>query len=392
MGRGTRVKIPYSPVKNGNRFWQPTAKMQKAGFLARPLGRDDLRSQAEALRLYQEWLGYMRGAEAPATLTMDGSAKETAEVARKWPRGSIGAAFVEFMRTPEWARLASSTRNREILPSWSYIREAWGDCDPNRMTLSLLSEWRQEIIADKGLGVAHKVLKEWRRHWKVMRALRYVSVEDPSIKIRNNAPPPRWQTWSEGEVVRLVKRAIRLGDLRMAAIIAATWDTQFQPGDVRTLQWRHVSSAGGRYIFDKSVDGREKTGAAVIGTLAPRSHRVLDAYLKTRPVMTPNAFLFPLASGRLPTITELSKAFRVLVEGAFPGDKRQLRDMRRSGTVEAFAGGASTADVGMKMANSIGRSNALFKTYNPVDIASVQRADKARLEGRRLRRGVNKTG
>ena len=384
------VKIPYTKIKRGRLFWQPTSEMKKAGFLPKPLGPNNARAQSEAARLYEEWLA-VRAGRPPASPIYDGGTKnEVAEVSRSWPRGSIGAAYVEFMRTPEWARLALSTRNRDILPAWSYIRDAWADCDPNKITLSMLSDWRAELVEDKGIGVAHRVFKEWRRHWKVMRALKYVTCEDPSIKVRNDAPPPRNQTWKEGEVVRLVKAAIRSRELRLATTIAVIWDTQFQPGDARTLKAKHLSEHQQLFLFDRTKDGRQKTGVAVIGTLSKRTHRLLSHYLVMRPAMTPEAWLFPLSTERLPTISELSRAFRVLAGKVFPGDKRQLRDMRRSGTVEAFAGGASTADVGTKMGNSIGRSNVLFKTYNPVDLATVKRADEARLAGRIRRRETNR--
>jgi hypothetical protein len=68
-----------------------------------------------------------------------------------------------------------------------------------------------------------------------------------------------------------------------------------------------------------------------------------------------------------------------------PGDLRQLRDMRRSGVMEAFAGGGEARDVSEKFGNSIDRSNFLFKTYNPVDLEKVRQTDAARLEGRRRR-------
>jgi hypothetical protein len=73
----------------------------------------------------------------------------------------------------------------------------------------------------------------------------------------------------------------------------------------------------------------------------------------------------------------------------FPGDERKLMDMRRSGTIEAVAGGADAVGIAAKMANSIGRSNALHKTYAPVDIEAVRNADEARLQGRRKMRGGN---
>jgi hypothetical protein len=67
-------------------------------------------------------------------------------------------------------------------------------------------------------------------------------------------------------------------------------------------------------------------------------------------------------------------------------------DMRRSGTIEAVAGGADAVGIAAKMANSIGRSNALHKTYAPVDVEAVRNADEARLHGRRKMRGENKHG
>ena len=72
-----------------------------------------------------------------------------------------------------------------------------------------------------------------------------------------------------------------------------------------------------------------------------------------------------------------------------PADLRQLRDMRRSGTTEAFRGADSKA-VSQKFGNSIDRSAFLFKTYNPVDIEQVCQANEARVKGRR--RKVCKAG
>ena len=77
---------------------------------------------------------------------------------------------------------------------------------------------------------------------------------------------------------------------------------------------------------------------------------------------------------------------------AFPGDKRRLMDMRRSGVVEAIAGNAGPVGLAAKLANSIGRSNTLHKTYAPVDIEAVRSVDDARVKGRRRMRAGNKTG
>jgi hypothetical protein len=52
--------------------------------------------------------------------------------------------------------------------------------------------------------------------------------------------------------------------------------------------------------------------------------------------------------------------------------------MRRSGTIEAIAGGADITAVAAKMANSLDRSSEFHRTYAPVDLAAVRNADEAR--------------
>jgi hypothetical protein len=54
--------------------------------------------------------------------------------------------------------------------------------------------------------------------------------------------------------------------------------------------------------------------------------------------------------------------------------------------------GAEGFALAAKMANSIEHSNALHRTYAPVDEVAVQNVDEARLRGRRKLRVVNKTG
>ncbi|WP_237480773.1 hypothetical protein [Lichenibacterium dinghuense] len=73
--------------------------------------------------------------------------------------------------------------------------------------------------------------------------------------------------------------------------------------------------------------------------------------------------------------TVLSHDFADVRAMVDPEDHRQLRDMRRSATTEAFRGGADSKAVSQKFGNSIDRSAFLFKTYNPVDLEQVQQTD-----------------
>ena len=167
----------------------------------------------------------------------------------------------------------------------------------------------------------------------------------------------------------------------LAAVIAVTWDTMFQPGDVRTLTpAQRITDAVGQY-FDQT---RGKTGRDAIGTLTRRSILVLDAYLVTLPVVLHHdAPIFRNRSGMPYSKDTLGDDFRSVRNAVFSGDKRRLMDMRRSGSVEADAGGVSSEDLSAKMGNSIGQSARLQKTYLPNRVTPARQADEARKRGRR---------
>jgi len=193
--------------------------------------------------------------------------------------------------------------------------------------------------------------------------------------------------------VRLVKTAWRCGYHGLACVIAVAWDTQFSPVDVRTLRGRHKAIIGGRLVFDRQADGRTKTGRAAIGTLSVRTEQLVNAYYAELQIdLHPDGVLFRTRTGNAYGRDILAHDFAAVRALAFPGDNRRLMDMRRSGVVEAVAGDAGPLGLAAKLANSIGRSNALHKTYAPVDIEAVRNTDAARLRGRRRMRAENESG
>jgi hypothetical protein len=162
--------------------------------------------------------------------------------------------------------------------------------------------------------------------------------------------------------------------------------------DVRTLAARHRAISSGRLIFDRQADGRAKTGRAALGTLSKRAERLVALYLERLIELHSDALLFRNRSGNVYGRESLAHDFAAVRASIFPGDDRRLMDIRRSGAVEAIAGDAGPMGLSAKLANSIGRSNTLHKTYAPVDIEAVCNADSAHLKGRRSIRAGNKSG
>jgi hypothetical protein len=155
-------------------------------------------------------------------------------------------------------------------------------------------------------------------------------------------------------------------------------------------------------VFDLA---RAKTGKAVIATLSRRAQRVLGAYLATLPPnLLPTAPIFytrgsaagPKGGRPRPpvpyTSDTLGDDFRAVRELEFPGDKRTLMDFRRSGAVEAKAGGVDPSALADKMGNTIDTNKGLQATYLPPDASVVRMADEARLRGRTRLRGQGPQG
>lgn len=391
-------KPRYFLTIKGCHYWRPTKRMRAEGFALHRLGKDEVAAKQRAIALNDEWDRHRRG-ERPTPKIM------------VYPKGSLGQAYNRAMRLREEERKArgivwtSEQTSRDDWPrAWRWIGPTFGDFDPAAIVAEDLLALRTKISARVSASDAHRVIKVWRALWKRMGAMGYGvhADHDPSLAFSNRAPDPRQEVWPHRDVLRLVQRAWRERYYGLAAVIAVAWDTMLSPVDVRklTLGQRRTDEHGEVFFLD-----RAKTGRAAAGTLTPWSGAILATYLRTLDVTlldaTPLFWSRGGATGpkggrpwppRPYTKDRLGEDFRTIRALVFgPHDERQLQDMRRSGAVEADAGGTTDADLSNKMANTLSASNRLRKTYNPVNIVSVRRVDEARADGRRKERNRAKS-
>jgi hypothetical protein len=266
----------------------------------------------------------------------------------------------------------------------------------------------REKVAEKSESEAYRLIKVWRAMWKRLVALGYdIDIDaDPSKGFPNPEPKARDEEWPYRDVLKLVQRAWRKGYYGLAALIAVACDTMLSPVDVRKRtpdKWAHDAQGS---LF---VVVRAKTGQEAIGTLTQWSEAIIEAYLikldqalggielhPHTPLFWSRGFV-PGAKGGRPrasrpyTKDQLSKDFakiRAQVFGA--NDPRQLQDMRRTGAGEVISGDATPTKLSAKMANTIGSSNKLFRTYVTIQLAAVREADEARLRGREKNKTAQK--
>lgn len=121
------------------------------------------------------------------------------------------------------------------------------------------------------------------------------------------------------------------------------------------------------------------------GALSDRALAALEAYIATLGVeLHGDAHVFRNRSGAPYSSDTLGDDFRDIRARVFgERDKRTLADFRRSGAVEAIAGGARAEELAHAMGNTLSASNALFATYVPVNQATLRTVLEARRKGRR---------
>src|SRR5262249_17904078 len=312
---------------------------------------------------------------------------EEAEELAVYPEGSVGHAFRRYRRTPgAWAEKALATRN-DWWRGWRRSKPGFADVDPSTITPELIGEWYEAIRKAAGLSEAHRALKIWRALWRVMAAFQICEKhQDPSLTIRNRVPKGRNAIFTEGEVVRLVKRAWRTSHKGLACIIGSAWDTAFSPVDCRTVmssQW-FADKAGSFFVkYRQKLEPTNQRGIEAIGTLSRRTERLIEAYLaQLGTELLPNVPMFRNQVGTAYSKDALCRSFRKVLKAEFPGDTRKLMDFRRSGSQEAQARGVDALALATKLANSINQSKRLQDTYLPKRAATVRLADEARKKGR----------
>ena len=380
----TSIKLKHYRVKRGGRgFWEPTGKMRALGFVSVPCGPNGPEAWAIAETWECRWQLTRRGeAPSPAMVTADNLSPEQVEELTVYPPRSLGEAFRRYRRTNEWTQTKAPRTREDWWRGWKRIKPIFGDTDPRTVNLEDISAWRSAIEVTVSLREAHRALKIWRALWKVSAALGYcVRDADPSLGVRNSAPQGRSETWTEGEAVRLYKRAWRDGYHGLAAVIAVAWSTQLSPGDVRTLRASQLAKdASGATFFAE----RGKTGKPVGGALNDRALVAMQAHLEKLGIdLHGEAYIFHNRSGSPYSSDTLGDDFRAVRSAAFgERDKRTLADFRRSGAHEAIAGEATPAALAHAMGNTLGASNALFATYCPVNLTTIRSVMEARRRGR----------
>lgn len=361
----TTIKLRYVTNRRGNLFWEPSPAMRALGFSPKPLGPDGPAAHAEAVRLYNAWL------EAKAN---GGKLQIT------YPPGSFGAYFERYKRTKAYGRKKPRTRE-DYERAWKHLGPALGQKIATRIGAADVEDLKEDLEAKLSASEVYRTIKVLRALFADMIVRLKLNTPNPALAVTNPQPQGRWQIWLGSEIDHLVRTADAIGQPGMAVAIRIAWDTLFSPVDVWSLtKSRLKRDANGWYIERP----RTKTDKAAFGALSPDTAEALLAYLESLGLeFAPEARLIRRPSGNAYREKNyFAQDFRAVREAAYPGDKRQFMDIRRSGNVEADAAGADKAVMGELLANSLASSKFLENTYTPPTVTKARQVAEQRLLGR----------
>lgn len=398
------IRIPYSTVRKGARYWELGEKRQKATGLPaadlpayKALGPDNLKSQREAL-------GYFDAYKAALTV----SRADTSERLGGWPEGSLGAAFHLYKQTEDWTVDKKPKTREEWDWCWErYIAPRFGKIQIDEITVADSEKFHRDVSKPKtdangkptdGLGLpareAWSTLKIWRALLKMLEK-KHVIDKAPIGAKTNPRPAPRGEFWIESEVARLIRAAALLARIcekrtsreryrTLGLIMRLAWETALSPVDCRTFSIDFIQQdQRGVWRVERS---RTKSGARARPGLSEQLVKDLKAHYDALPAkpMTGQS-MFRTSEGNELERSVLAATFANVRRCAFgKGDKRQLQDFRRSANLEADLGGASPEDRAALLANQLDKSKHLDGVYTPVTTIRASRAQRAREQGRQL--------
>lgn len=368
----TSVRLRYTVKKRGKLFWQPTPEMRALGFEPKALGDDGPAAQAEALRLYGLW-----------TAAMAERGKIT-----NYPPGTFGE-FWDLYRTSEtWKKKGARTRE-DYDRAWKHI-DTWRP-KPDRPTFSRTQVDHISTTLCEGLN-AHleRAVSPNERH-RTIKALKVLLADmvvrlrlgyaSPAAKIANPQPAGRAAIWLGAELEDLAAGAAMAGFEGISLAIETAWETMFSPVDVRTLRPHQIKSDGHGFYIQRD---REKTGKEAFAAISDHLASALQTYIKRQGRgEADDTPIFRQRDGMVyRTKDTFAGDFRDVRSFMFPGDKRQLLDIRRSANVEADAAGADKKTMGELLANGLADSKFLDETYTPPTVAKAREVAEQRIQGR----------
>lgn len=320
-------KIRHLLVKNlaGGKpgyFWNPSNTLRKLGAVPEALGQNEATANARAIELNNFWDEVRRGSKSGTLERPD----------------SIRRLIKAYESSDEFSEKRSRTQ-----ADYTYyngkIDDEFGPLPVGSITPKVFKLFYRRLKKEKSLTWAYHVAGQFRNLMKWAKSEDWITI-DPTEDIAIEAPLRRTVIYSPEQIELYIKTAIESGWKSVAVMAHVFYSIAQSPVDVRTMK---VGAYDKRCIHNTRI----KTGVTHAPIpLFPKAKKSLDAYLKGRGALHPNAPMFVCEStGELWTENYLQRIHREIRKKAGLPVELQLQDFRRTAQTEAGAAGGTLDEI-----------------------------------------------
>lgn len=348
-------KIRHYREKGKSCYFEPSASLRALGFYAEALGSDKAAAQARAIELNAAADEARRGGDrAPVT---------------RAPGGTL-ARFVEDLLASREYIDKSQARQDELDYSLKIILPVFGPSQIKAIKPEHADLFYSTLRSQGSLHKAARVMKDLR--YLLNRAAKFGLIGfNPALAVKVKQPPARKLRWSAEQVEAAIATATAEGYHGAALALGIAYDTGLRPGDIRALAWGQVQG-------DKLVLTQAKTGREIHAPLYPETVEAIRAYVaQLGAIPLPSAPLIRTKRGRPYTKDRLTRDVRLIQRRAGVPDALQLRDLRRTVTIEEAEAGATAAEMTAGRGWSHRTGVKMQDTYAPASL-EMARAAKAK--------------
>lgn len=339
-------------------YFQPSKAMKTGGYRAENLGKDLATAIARVNELNAQWDAERIGIKKPA---------------RGLPPPGTVAHFIEDLRRSRTAFLDKSpARQDEMEYSFKHILKVFGPSQLRAITTDHVELFYNGLRNTSSEHKAARIMKDLR--YIFSRAFKTRKIQfDPTQATTVKQPKARKQKWTPEQVELAINTAWDAGYRGAAVAMAIAYDTGLSPVDVRTLTMGQIQ--GDRL----NAVSRTKTDQRVEGQLWPETLDWIAAYHDDLGIASaPSGLVIRTRRGKPYTKDILAKDIRTVRRMVGLPEELQLRDMRRTATIEEIEGGATTKQVAAARGWAEKSAGKMSDTYGPANFEMAKAAHDQR--------------
>ena len=355
-------KIRHLREEYGRYYFVASPQMRRAGWCNEPLGKDLTTAQQRAIELNVRW-------------DTERKAEQTDLETPPEP-GTLGWHMREYLDSIAHADKSASRRD-EMERAFTTILKAFPDTKVEKITANHVEKFYTALRKHKSVSKAQRIMKDLRFIFNRLENQGVISF-NPTRSTRVKEPPSRTTIWSADMVADVVMKAEEMDMLGAGCAFMIAYDTSLRPGDIRMIRAEQLSSTHIALI-------QAKTGRPQYAPIWPETYDLIQRYLASTGLeMHPGAILLrtPTTHGRYRGIAftkdRLTRDVRKIMDAAGVPKSLQMRDLRRTASVERAEAGATAAELAAGTGHSIEKSQRILDTYNPASFTMAKNAQDKR--------------